>query len=42
MDGHQIKLVMKGLMQGVVKWFNNSTGYGFIGRDNGADVFANV
>jgi CspA family cold shock protein len=24
---------------GTVKWFNNSKGYGFIGQDNGADVF---
>ncbi len=26
-------------MQGIVKWFNNSKGYGFIGREDGADVF---
>jgi CspA family cold shock protein len=26
-------------MQGQVKWFNNSKGYGFIGRSAGSDVF---
>ena len=24
---------------GTVRWFNNAKGYGFLGRDNGADVF---
>jgi CspA family cold shock protein len=28
-------------LNGTVKWFNNSKGYGFLGRDDGgADVFA--
>jgi len=28
-----------GQYSGTVKWFNNAKGYGFLGRENGADVF---
>ena len=30
---------MSARMQGVVKWFNDSKGFGFIKPDSGADVF---
>ena len=26
-------------MEGIVKWFSNEKGYGFIGREDGDDVF---
>ena len=27
------------MYKGEVKWFNNAKGYGFLGREGGADVF---
>ncbi len=30
---------MSGKFRGTVKWFNAVKGYGFIGRDDGEDVF---
>jgi CspA family cold shock protein len=29
----------RGMAKGVVKWFNDSKGFGFIEQENGADVF---
>lgn len=28
------------MLQGTVKWFNESKGFGFISREDGSDVFA--
>jgi CspA family cold shock protein len=33
------KKMERALVQGQVRWFNNTKGYGFIGRDDGPEVF---
>jgi CspA family cold shock protein len=35
----ELRRVQVARLQGKVKWFNNSKGYGFIGQEGGADVF---
>ena len=32
-------MIRRGNLIGTVKWFNNKKGYGFIGREDGPDVF---
>jgi CspA family cold shock protein len=42
-ENSRIKFIRKQrrnrMANGVVKWFNNSKGFGFITQDNGEDVF---
>ena len=38
-DGTRRKRGYVERLKGTVKWFNNATGYGFIGRADGPDVF---
>jgi CspA family cold shock protein len=37
--GQLLRIGGNGTLIGKVKWFNNSKGFGFIGRDDGTDVF---
>ena len=38
-EGVEVSTVTQSRLQGKVKWFSDQKGYGFISRDNSADVF---